>query len=78
MLKLGDGVERCRISEAPWYVDLINEVCQRMNWDAERFRGFRGFRGFRARIEYPVYGSQIVIAYDGRTRPTETAGVPVE
>jgi hypothetical protein len=69
LLKLGGGVERCRISEAPWYVDLINEVCQRMNWDPD------GFRGFRTRIEYPVYGSQVAIAYDGRTRPTGEAQV---
>jgi hypothetical protein len=72
LVKLGGGVERCRISEAPWYVELIHEVCERMRWDADKLRGYR------ARIEYPVYGSQIVIAYDGRTRPTDTAGVPAD
>lgn len=61
--KLGSGVDRYRISEAPWYVELLKEVCTRMGWDDAKMRGFR------TRIEYPLYGSQIAIAYDGQTRP---------
>jgi hypothetical protein len=67
LVRLGEGTDRCRISEAPWYVELLNEVCQKMGWDGQRLRGFR------TRIEYPLHGSQIVIAYDGQTRPAASA-----
>jgi len=61
--RLGTGTARCRLSEAPWYLDMLQLVCGRMGWKAEELLGFR------TRIEYPLYGSQIAIAYDGQTRP---------
>lgn len=60
--RLAGGVAHCRISEAPWYVELLQDVCKKMKWDEQKLKGFR------ARIEYPLYGSQIAIAYDGQTR----------
>ena len=60
--RLGNGVDHCRISEAPWYVELLKNVCTKMNWDASKLKAFR------TRIEYPLYGSQIAIAYEGQTR----------
>lgn len=55
---LGGGVERARSSEVPRYSALLNEVCARMRWDG------RTFRAHRCRIEYPVYGTQVVMAFD--------------
>jgi hypothetical protein len=60
--RLGNGVDHCRISEAPWYVELLKQVCAKMKWDESKLKAFR------TRIEYPLYGSQIAIAYDGQTR----------
>jgi hypothetical protein len=60
--RLGSGVDHCRISEAPWYVELLKRVCTTMKWDANKLKAFR------TRIEYPLYGSQVAIAYEGLTR----------
>ncbi len=55
---LGLGLSRFRSADVPRYADLLRTVCNRMNWDGARFRGHR------CRIEYPVYGSQVVMAFE--------------
>lgn len=55
---LGSGIDRARTSDAPRYAGLVSEVCARMGWDG------RSFRPHRCRVEYPVYGSQVVMAFD--------------
>lgn len=55
---LGKGTGRIRIAEVPRYADLVRLVFGKMGWEEERFRGYR------VRVEYPIYGSQIVLAFD--------------
>ncbi len=55
---LGRGTGRIRIAEVPRYADLVRLVFGKMGWDDERFRGYR------VRVEYPIYGSQIVLAFE--------------
>jgi hypothetical protein len=60
---LGIGPSRWRSADVPNYAELIREVCTRLGWDAE------SFRGYRCRIDYPIYGSQVAMAFDPPERP---------
>ena len=51
------GSSELRIPEFPRYVELIRHVYGEMLWDEERFRSYR------CRIEYPLYGSQVAVAF---------------
>ncbi|NUQ50997.1 MAG: hypothetical protein HUU27_13895, partial [Phycisphaerae bacterium] len=55
---LGQGIAKCRAAELPRYVELLRQVCERLEWNPD------GFRGYRCRIEYPLYGTQVVMAFD--------------
>ena len=55
---LGVGINRFRNTDVPMYARLISHVCSKTGWDGGRFRGYR------CRIECPVYGSQVVLAFD--------------
>ena len=59
---LGLGLGNCRAAEVPWYPELLRHVCDKLAWDAE------GFRGYRCRIDYPIYGSQVVMAFPAPVR----------
>lgn len=63
---LGRGLARFRTAEAPRYDEMLQHVCDRLGWDGNRFRGYR------CRIEYPIYGSQVVLAFDAPTEPPST------
>ena len=54
---LGQGVSTFRVAEIPHYIELIEYVCGRLGWDTQRFRGYR------VKIRYPVYGSQVCLAF---------------
>ncbi len=60
---LGTGLGACRISEAPWYIEHLGTICRRLNWNADEFKPYR------ARIDYPLYGTQVALTYDGLTTP---------
>jgi hypothetical protein len=60
---LGVGVSRCRSADIGLYGDLLNSVCTKLAWDGT------SFRGYRCRIDYPIYGSQICLAWDQPHRP---------
>lgn len=60
---LGHGVDQCRVSEVPGYVQLLKTVCQKMGWEESKLKGYR------SRIDYPLYGSQVAIAYEAQGRP---------
>ena len=64
---LGRGVDGCRISEAPWYVEHLGNICRRLGLNPDEFRPYR------ARIDYPLYSSQIALTYDGLTTPEPDA-----
>lgn len=55
---LGTGASCFRCIEIPNYMEMIEHVCTQMNWDASEFLGYR------CSIDYPVYGSQITMAFD--------------
>jgi hypothetical protein len=55
---LGVGTTRFRTAAVPIYADLLRTVCEKLRWNGEEFRGYR------CRIEYPIYGSQVAIAFD--------------
>ena len=60
---LGRGLARCRTAEIPRYVEMLRRVCEALRWDGERFRAYR------CRIEYPIYGSQVVMAFEAPQEP---------
>jgi len=55
---LGLGLSSCRTADVPHYTDMMRSACQRLHWDSEEFRGYR------CRIDYPIYGSQVAMAFD--------------
>lgn len=55
---LGTGIGKFRTTDVPRYVELLRHVCTKLGWEGDRFRGYR------CRIEYPVYGSQITMAFN--------------
>lgn len=60
---LGRGTVQSRVSEAPWYRELLGRVCKTMGWEEGKMRGYR------ARMDYPLYGTQVAITYDAQGRP---------
>lgn len=52
-----------RISEVPWYTELLEGAFGKLGFNPG------DARGFRTRIDYPVYGSQVAIAFDTQERP---------
>jgi hypothetical protein len=54
---LGVGPEAFRIPEFSRYPELIESVCSSRQWDASKLRGFR------CKVRYPIYGSQIGLAF---------------
>lgn len=60
---MGKGLDGLRVREVPRYVELLRYVFGRLGWDA------RPFRAYRCRIEYPLYGSQVTLAFDRPSHP---------
>lgn len=54
---LGTGISRFGSADVPRYHELLRHACERLGWDGE------ALRGFRVRIEYPIYGSQVVLSF---------------
>ena len=54
---IGHGVGKLRTAEIPNYVELIRHVFGQLGWNADEYRGYR------CRIEYPIYGSQVCMAF---------------
>jgi hypothetical protein len=54
---LGTGIPRFSNPEMPRYVELLTDICRRLGWDGSRFRGYR------CRIEYPIFGTQVTMAF---------------
>ena len=57
---LGTGINKFRNPEMPHYVELLEHICERLGWDADRFRGYR------CRVEYPIFGTQVTMAFHPR------------
>lgn len=60
---LGVGLSKFRSADVPRYADLLRHVVSSAGFDAERLRGYR------ARIEYPIYGSQVTAVFNAVEHP---------
>ena len=54
---LGRGISSARSADVPRYPEMLRGVCARLGWDGD------AFRAHRCRISYPLYGSQITMAF---------------
>lgn len=61
---LGMGAGVARDARAPRYADLLRHVFERTGWDD------RQFRVYRCSIAYPLYGSQVVVAFEAPPPPS--------
>lgn len=57
---LGRGPAQLRSARSPAYAPLLRMVCERLKYD------LGAFRSYRCAIEYPVYGSQVSMAFAAR------------
>jgi len=54
---LGRGTGNLRIAEVPRHIDSVRHVYAEMGWDEAQFRSYR------CRVDYPIYGSQVSMAF---------------
>lgn len=59
---LGHSLSMLRLAEVPNYQDLLTLVLDELKLDRAVLKGYR------TRIDYPLYGSQVTIAFDACTR----------
>jgi hypothetical protein len=59
---LGAGLRTYRVSEMPAYLELLELSFAKLGWNSA------DVLGFRTRIDYPVYGSQVAIAFDTQSQ----------
>jgi hypothetical protein len=64
VVPLGKGQRGFRSAELGRYSELVEHVLGSTGFDGSRMRGYR------CRIDYPLYGSQVVMMFDGVERPT--------
>ncbi|WP_428937472.1 hypothetical protein [Fontivita pretiosa] len=55
---MGTGIGKFRTTDVPWYPQLLSRVCQKLGWDGN------ALVGYRCRIDYPLYGSQVAMAWN--------------
>ena len=55
---LGQSTSMLRLAEVPTYLELVSLAFEKLGADR------RDLKGYRTRIDYPLYGSQVAIAFD--------------
>jgi len=60
---LGKGARGFRSAEISRYGELVAHVLEQSRFDGSRMRGYR------CRIDYPLYGSQIMLLFEGDEKP---------
>ncbi|MFO0962197.1 MAG: hypothetical protein U0625_04755 [Phycisphaerales bacterium] len=65
---MGTGLGRLRLSTAPWNTELLQRVCDRQGWASQELHAFR------SSIDYPLYGSQVAVAWDAEFEADAGAG----
>ncbi|HRT40900.1 MAG: hypothetical protein KBH81_12005 [Phycisphaerae bacterium] len=55
---LGKGAARFRATEVGRHVEMVQYVCDQLNWDSNRLRGYR------LRVQYPLYNAQYCLVFD--------------
>jgi hypothetical protein len=58
LLKLEGGVDGARMREVPRYNEMIEYVCEQMNWRSE------DFDVYRVQIEYPLLHSRLLADFE--------------
>lgn len=61
--KLGWGLDKFRSGDEPRCADMLQHVWNSLGWNTD------DFRGYRCRIDYPLYGSQVVITWPSDAPP---------
>lgn len=61
---LNSGLLNFRSAHVTKYADLTRTVFGSLGWNPDQFRGYR------CRIDYPIYGSQVVMAFDAPPPPS--------
>jgi len=56
--QLGSGLQQLRAPDVPQHLELLRHVFDSMQWNPD------DFRSYRSAIDYPLYGSQVVVAFD--------------
>jgi hypothetical protein len=55
---LGMRTSAFRCMDIPRYAEFLEHVCAARHWNGD------DFRGYRCRIEHPIYGTQVIMAFD--------------
>lgn len=55
---VGRGIDLLPVPEVPKHSELLDHVFSSLAWNPE------SFKGWRARIDYPLYGTQVAISFD--------------
>jgi len=63
--RLGTGAATGRNAQVPGYAEMLRHVFGKLGWDD------RAFRGYRCAIDYPIYGTQVAMAFDPPPPPGE-------
>ncbi len=66
--RLGRGTMVLHTPDAPRYVEMMQDVFDRLGWDSERFDVYR------CRVEYPVMPSSVTMQFDLPEKPEGTNG----
>lgn len=60
---LGRGIDRCRLSDVPWYDGLLERITTTLGYDASKLVTSR------TTIDFPLHATQIAITYEAQTAP---------
>ena len=60
---LGSGLDKLKTKVSPRQPEIAAELFKRLGWNPDEFRAWR------AKVDYPVYGVQVVMAFDPPEAP---------
>ncbi len=61
---MGPGISRLSAPEVPQYQRMLRMVCDKLSWNEN------DFYSYRCKIDYPLYGLQVAMAWDSTPPPT--------
>lgn len=59
---LGKGIDRCRVSEVPWYDGLLERITTTLGYDTNKLVANRTV------IDFPLHATQIAITYEAQVK----------
>ena len=57
------GIAKFRSTEIPRYAERLRHVCSKLDWNGD------AFRTYRCKIDYPIYGSPVAMAFNPPALP---------